>query len=171
VIIDAYYDAETYRKSDISEVLRLITQTAKEKNPDKSIGIFLYPSERIGKVNRAQWIATYFASVIDNNTDVSYDEERINALNSRYTDTKFLELEKFLNDRHTSTYDIYAEMQEIAKNALKLSDIKYGKYNYPNERMDFEENAERKGMNELFKKYNIPDSLDYKISAYSIYCK
>ncbi len=169
VMIDAYYDAEIYKKDNIAEVLQLITQTAKEKNPNKKIDIFLYPSERIGKINRTQWIAISGYGYTNPNLDIDYDEEKINALNTRYTDTKFLELEKFLNDRNTSTYNIYAEIQKIAKNALSEANEKYD-FN-SDKHGEFQEKRELEEIAKLFSKYNIPDSLDYKISAYSIYCK
>ena len=168
VIINAYYDAEIYKSENIAKVLRLIAKTAKEENPNKKIDIRLHPSERKGKTNRMQQIAQYSSY---NDPKISYYDELINALNTRKTNKDYLELEQFLYERNTSVYEVHTKMLKIAQNSLTEADKKFGKYNYPMERLDFEEKMELEGIAKLFKEYNIPDSLNFKIDYYSIYCK
>lgn len=169
VMIDAFYDAEIYKKDNIAEVIWLINKKVKEKTPDKTININLYPSERIGKTDRTQMIAQSGSYTTDNNPVIDYYDDKINALNSRSKDKDYIELEKFLNEHNTSLYEINSEINKISLNVLREADAKY---DYTSSKHgEFQEKRELEEVAKLFAKYNIPDSLDVKIYALSIYCK
>lgn len=169
VLIDAYYDSDVYNKKSIENLLINITDSLKNEHPNKSVAIFLYPSKKIGEIDRTQWIAQFFYNGDDKTTEVNYEEDKIKALNNRSTDSDYIKLEKLLNERNTSVCDIYIKMYSISKEVLNEANAKYD-FN-SKQYGEFQEQREHERIIQLLKEYNIPDSLDYKIYAYSIYCK
>lgn len=172
VIIDAYYDAEIYKRENIAKVLQLITETAKEENPYKIIIVHLFSSKENKEfTNGTDWMAKSVYNVgKENKINIDYSDAKIKRLNTTLP-VEYIELDELLKNQHnTSVCEVGYKMAEIFNSTVAEAEKKFGK-KHPPERIDFEIERERKEITKLFAKYNnIPDSLENRIFSYLLYC-
>lgn len=176
--IEAYYDSDSYKKEEIEKVVKAINKSVEDtitQTKDLKLFITIYSSEKIRNTDKSQHLAvSRFLNSESNDIEITYNERKINALND-LNNKDFIEFTKILKNNDSDLYQITTDLNNRFKDVKTEMINEFGEnWNLSNNSdmlYNIEENKLVKKRKEIFEKYNLHDSLEYKVYSYLDYCK